>query len=183
MSKDACILTTKDFTILETMLERCGRRDPSLGLLLRRKMEAATVMFRDDVPPAVATLNSRVCFRLDAGEPHTRILSHERMAAPVGLFLPIATRRGLALLGMVEGQEIVVGDDEEGLETVRLETVLYQPEAARRRKAEQQAQDTPVLRRAAFRVIDGSAPLPSRLTRSYLPSARPDQDDPGPSAA
>ena len=33
---DGCILTTKDFTILEVMLDRCLDRQDPMALLLRR---------------------------------------------------------------------------------------------------------------------------------------------------
>jgi regulator of nucleoside diphosphate kinase len=56
MSKDACILTTKDLTVLEIMLERCLGTGGLLRPLLRRKIEAATVVFREDVAPNVATI-------------------------------------------------------------------------------------------------------------------------------
>ena len=59
MSMDRCILTTKDFTILEVMLDRCLGRDDPLVPILRRKLDAATVVMRDDVPASVATLSSR----------------------------------------------------------------------------------------------------------------------------
>lgn len=59
MSAESCILTTKDFTILEVMRDRClGREDP-LALLLKRKLDSALVVFRDDVPANVATLSSQ----------------------------------------------------------------------------------------------------------------------------
>ena len=43
MPHDSCILTTKDFTILEVMLDRClGTGDP-MRALISRKIESATV--------------------------------------------------------------------------------------------------------------------------------------------
>ena len=69
MSMDRCILTTKDFTILEVMLDRSLGRDDPLVPILRRKLNAATVVLRDDVPPTVATLSSRVSFSV-AGRRH-----------------------------------------------------------------------------------------------------------------
>jgi regulator of nucleoside diphosphate kinase len=100
MPTETCILTTKDFTILEVMRERCLGRDDPLAPILKRKIESALVVFRDDVRVNVATLSSRVAFRVDGREPDTRILSHDRMNGSAGLFLPITTPRGLALLGL-----------------------------------------------------------------------------------
>lgn len=134
MSHDACILTTKDLTILEVMLDRCLGRDDPMAPILRRKINAAQIVFRDDVPADVATLSSRVVFSVDGRDPDTRIISPDRMTSPIGLFLPITTFRGLALLGLAEGQEFSLPGQDGELETVRLEKVLYQPEAARREK-------------------------------------------------
>ena len=102
MTQETCILTTKDFTILEVMRDRCLGRDDPLAPLIKRKIDSAVVMFRDDVPDNVATLSSRVSFRIDGRDPDTRVISHDRMRAPVGLFLPITTPRGLALLGLAD---------------------------------------------------------------------------------
>ncbi len=57
MPNETCILTTKDFTILEAMRDRyLGWGDP-LAPILNRKIESAVVTFRDDVPENVATLS------------------------------------------------------------------------------------------------------------------------------
>jgi regulator of nucleoside diphosphate kinase len=134
MPHESCFLTTKDFTILEVMLDRClGTGDP-MRALLARKIESATVVFRDDIPPDVATLSSRVTFTVDGREPDTRILSHDRMTSPIGLFLPISTPRGLALLGLAAGQTFRLAKPDGGEERIVLEAVAYQPEAAKRER-------------------------------------------------
>lgn len=152
---DGCILTTKDFTILEVMLDRCTDRQDPMALLLRRKIDSATVVFRDDVPPTAATLSSRVTYRVNRREADSRILSHDRMNSPVGLFLPVTTRLGLALLGLSEGQRCSF-DTADGVDSVLLEAVLYQPEAARREREAMTRMETPAMRRAALRVIPGA---------------------------
>ena len=81
MSTDTCILTTKDFTILEVMRDRSLGRDDLHASVLKRKLESATVMFREDVPTDVATLSSRVTYSVDGRDPDTRVLSPERMAS------------------------------------------------------------------------------------------------------
>ncbi len=153
MAKDACILTTKDFTILEVMFDRCTDRSSPVAALLKRKLDAAAVVFRDDVPPTAATLSSRVVYRCGDRESDTRILCHDRMSSP-GLFLPITTPLGLALLGLTEGQQIVF-DASEGPRSVLLKAVAYQPEAARRERESIARLATPAMRRKAFRVVSG----------------------------
>lgn len=182
MPQDSCILTTKDFTILEVMFDRClGTGDP-MRALLGRKIGSATVVFRDDVPPDVATLSSRVTFSVGNREPDTRILSHDRMTSPVGLFLPITTPRGVALLGLSRGQTFRLPKPDGGEERIVLELVLYQPEAARREKEALARLATPAARRSALRVIPGAHS--GQSSQSEKAPLSPDGfDDPGPSAA
>ncbi len=172
MSVDRCILTTKDFTILEVMLERCLGRDDPLAPILRRKLEAALIVLRDDVPAAVATLSSRVTFSVGGRPADTRVLSHDRMNSP-GVFLPITTARGLALLGLSEGQRFRLRESGGAEEDVLLESVLYQPEAARRRK-EAPLRPAPQRKPVLTLVRGGEQPTMDRADGF---------DDPGPSAA
>jgi regulator of nucleoside diphosphate kinase len=177
MSEDACILTTKDFSILEVMFDRCLGRDDPMAALLRRKLDAALVVFRDDVPGNVATLSSRVTFSVDGGAHETRVISHDRMTWPVGLFLPMTHPRGLALLGLVEGQEFRLTGHDGRRERVRLEKVNYQPEAARRESELARSPEIPPGNRPALRLVAGSL-------RGEPALVGPDGfDDPGPAAA
>lgn len=176
MSSETCIFTTKDFTILEIMRDRClGREDP-LAPILKRKIESALVVFRDDMPVNVATLSSRVSFSVEGRDSDTRVLSYDRMNSPVGMFLPINTGRGLALLGLTEGQEFRVTTCDGIEERIMLEKVRYQPEAAKRDKEDvnELAAQTP--RKPALRLIRGT-----RYDDPGLASAG--HDDPDPSAA
>lgn len=134
MSKETCILTTKDFTIVEVMLDRCLGQDDPLAPILKRKIESAIVMFRDDVPDDVATMSSRVTFSVNGRDPDTRIVSHDRMTSMLGMFLPVTTLRGLALLGLAEGERFAFTNSDGIEERILLEKVHYQPEAARREK-------------------------------------------------
>ena len=182
MSRDNCILTTKDFTILEIMLDRVSDRDEQMRQMLREKLNSAIVMFREDVPPDVATLSSRVRFRIDEGEAETRVLSHAPMGSPVGMFLPITAPRGLALLGLREQERFRLERAGGGTEELLLEKVLYQPEAERSDWATWTEATTPEARRARLKVVGGSR------VRAVPPAMRVPQggaggDDPGPSAA
>ena len=178
MSKNTCILTTKDFTILEVMLDRCLGRDDPLASLLRRKLESAVVVFRDDVPPDVATLSSRVTFSVDGRGSDTRVLSNGQGSTPVGLFLSIATPRGLALLGLAEGEAFRLQRQDGIEERIVLEKVHYQPEAAKRLKEEvMDKRPTLMQARPVLRLIrNGSLERPAPVGVDGF-------DDPGPSAA
>ncbi|QDZ03022.1 nucleoside-diphosphate kinase [Nitratireductor mangrovi] len=179
MSEKDCILTTKDHTILEVMLERCLGRDDPMAILLTTKLGAARVVFGEDIPANVATLNSRVTFSVDGREPDTRVISHERMQSPVGLFLPLTSMRGLALIGLSEGQPLRFAGQDGVQETVVLESVLYQPEAARREKHALARTTPPPENRPVLTLIRGGVQSPCRP-----PSAGSGGlDDPGPPAA
>jgi regulator of nucleoside diphosphate kinase len=176
MSNEACILTSRDFAILESMAGETPSSDPLLPLL-RRKLERATVTFGNDVPADVATLGSRVAFRINEAGREIRVLSHGRITSPVGLLLPITIPRGLALLGLREGQAATL-DLPDGLsERVVLDEVVYQPEAARKLAEATQAA-APAARRAAWRIIQGDG-----NSRPVAPPSSGPTDDPGPSAA
>ena len=180
MSKETCILTTKDFTIVEVMRDRCLGQDDPLAPILKSKIESAIVMFRDDVPDDVATMSSRVTFSVNGRDPDTRVISHDGMTPMIGLFLPVTTLRGLALLGLAEGEHFILVNSDGVEERILLEKVNYQPESARREKealerhSMGQAPSKPSLRliRGAF------------YDRAPLVAVSPDGfDDPGPSAA
>lgn len=178
MSK-TCILTTKDFTIVEVMRDRCLGQDDPLAPILKRKIESAIVMFRDDVPDDVATMSSRVTFSVNGRDPDTRIISHDRMTSPIGMFLPVTTLRGLALLGLAQGEQFVFTNSDGVEERILLEKVHYQPESARREKEALERLAVPPPGRPSLRLVRGAfydrAPLAAASLEGF--------DDPGPSAA
>jgi regulator of nucleoside diphosphate kinase len=179
MSSETCILTTKDFTILEIMRDRCLGTDDALLPLLRRKLGSALVVFRDDMPDNVATLNSRIAFSVNGGEEHTRIISHDGKAPTVGLFLPVTTLRGLALLGLTEGQEFRFRNRDGAEETILLRKVLYQPEVVRRDKQAPSLMGAPAEKKPVLKLVQGG----SRGQPAQAPVGPGGFDDPGPSAA
>jgi hypothetical protein len=58
-------LTTKDVSILTTILERYEDLADAFATLLREKLSHATIYFRDDIPGDAVTLNSRVTYRIN----------------------------------------------------------------------------------------------------------------------
>lgn len=181
MSRHNCILTTKDFTILEIMLDRLSEGEEHMRRLLREKLGSAIVMFREDVPADVATLGSRLRFRVDDGDAETRVLSHAPMGSPVGMFLPITAPRGLALLGLREKQRFLLERAAAGEEELVLEKVLYQPEAERAEREASARATTPEARRQGLRLVgEGRPPIAPAAIRVLTVGQG---DDPGPSAA
>lgn len=135
----ACQLTTKDLAILEGLLEMLAA-DPvgngAMVQLLRHKLTVATISFREDIDPRVATINSRVEFQTDDGPVDTRTLTYGGENALPGATLRVSTLRGLALLGLMEGQTIAIERPDGGVETLRLVRIAHQPEAARRARTD-----------------------------------------------
>jgi len=167
-----CRLTTKDYAVLETLLERSLDPRGAHATLIRRKLAGAGLWLSEDIPADVVTINSRVAFRVDDAPATTRIVAQAPVDGLVGLLLPVTTLRGLALLGLAEGEGIRVGPDEATLTVVE---VAYQPEAAQR---EAQLLRTPP-RRPSLRLVY-SAPEPAgTFGRGRFAGG----DDPGPSAA
>lgn len=183
MSIETCILTTKDFTILEVMRDRRRGREDPLVPILKRKLETATIVFREDVPETVATLSSRVTYSVDGRPPDTRVISHDHLSMPMGMFLPITTRRGLALLGLSEGEEFVLTDAAGHPERVLLQKVHFQPEAARRGgttpEGLPQAIPEPARRRPVLKLVHGALPGADGPPAGGYKGP----EDPGPSAA
>ncbi|RWE00138.1 nucleoside-diphosphate kinase [Mesorhizobium sp.] len=168
-------LTAKDFAVLEAMLMRRRAFADASVPMLERKLAESSIVPIGMIEPDVATLNSRVIFRVDNGPVEMRTLVLGDASAPVGSSLPVGTWRGLCLLGMRIGQSALIKRPDGSGESILLEDVAYQPEAARR---------------AARNVAAGRRPHGLRLVHS---ATRPlggagkirqtEGDDPGPSAA
>jgi regulator of nucleoside diphosphate kinase len=163
--------TTKDLSILETMLDRMPDGGPAAALIAR-KLAGARVWLTEDVPPTVVTLNSRVRFRLGDAASQTRVVALNDPGGSVGGVLPLTNLRGLALIGLQEGCAFAF-DGPAGLrENVTLEAVMHQPEAARRvLRADERSRRT-------LRLVYSATEAPAPRMRI---AAR--DDDPGPSAA
>lgn len=180
---ETCQLTTKDYTILEVMRERYQGRDAAMSAILQRKVSRALVMFRDDVPPNVVTLSSRVAYRVNDGPAETRIVAHDDMRGLVGMLLPITNPRGLALLGLAEGQSMTIPNPHGKPETLTVQEVVYQPEAARRERLRLAHGSEPRPAGPILRVVHRSDGLADRPAKKVMATAEGGFDDPGPSAA
>lgn len=166
MPDETFILTARDFSVLEALHDRIRDCDDPLLPILRRKIGAARVVLRDAVPPDVATLNSRVAYAVDGSAPDTRVIATDHRTLPMGMVLPITSRRGLALLGLSEGAAFMLGDAGGRTERIVLRKVLYQPEAARH--VAERTNDVavserrrPVLKLVRGALAEGSDPQPA----------------------
>jgi regulator of nucleoside diphosphate kinase len=177
-----CQLTTKDFAIVKTMLDRLAWSGGPLVELLRCKLASAQVVFSNEADPDVVTLNSRVVFSVDGGSAHTRVVTQGPMDSMVGLTIPITVPRGLALLGLRKGQSMSVDRGRGTTEVIRVDDILYQPEASRPGITEAEPVAEMAGRRFPVLVFSADEPRPLGV-RPKIRHTSDSGDDPGPSAA
>lgn len=167
---DRLILTTKDLCILETILDRVASppaRTP-FAAMLRDKLSRAAIVLRDDVPPDVATMNSRVTYRLRDEQPRSVLLVQGEGRDLPSFALSIHSAPGLALLGLREGGSTALPDGSR----MKLLTVSYQPERTAKSRAPS--------------MQDGVLPFRSHAAarqRAAVGDRWQTEDDPGPDAA
>ena len=162
-----CVLTTRDYAMMEDFLDSGAYVGEGVAALARRKLAGAMIVFPDDVPPDVATVNSRIAFTVGDRPAETRVLVRDAGHRVSGAALRVDTLRGMALLGLEADEHVVLERPDGSSETLRLDAVIHQPEAAARMLAERN-----VVR------LDG------RFRRKVAPViAGGGDDDPGPHAA
>ncbi|MBB4351575.1 nucleoside-diphosphate kinase [Aliirhizobium cellulosilyticum] len=179
MLDDHFILTTKDFSILEAMADDPRGRYQLLLPLIRRKIAKAVVVFREDLPDGIASINSRVSFRVNGSARDTRVLSTGQVTAPIGMFLSITTTRGLSLLGLTEGQDMALTDPNGLEDRILLEKVEYQPEASLRERRALNKATNALRQKPLLRIVSSG----TGQARHKVPATPDATDDPGPSAA
>lgn len=125
-------ITLRDMAICRGVLANLAAKSSALAAVLREKLDRATAVHDDDIDPLTVTLNSRVDFAIDGEAPQRRILVGSTFRnGLVGLTLPLATPRGVALLGLRQGQSATF--DEAGRShRIAVTRLFYQPEAAQR---------------------------------------------------
>ncbi|MGV3555501.1 MAG: hypothetical protein ACO1OD_09615 [Croceibacterium sp.] len=123
--------TQRDHRLLSGLL----RSDTSLSStqrgLLGWKLDHCVVVDPADLPPWIATIGSRVRYRIGDGAPQTDRLTASNQWNGAGATLPLTTGRGLALVGLGEGHVLPFVDRCGQQQVVALDTVCFQPEAAR----------------------------------------------------
>lgn len=127
----SCRITTKDLAILETMLDRYRGPCAFYAAMLRHKVRASEIFLRDDIPPEVVTLNSRVAYSVDGARFGPRLIVQSPAPDLPGFALSIHSLRGLALLGMSEGQEVPIVS-QLGTQRLVVDELCAQPEAQSR---------------------------------------------------
>jgi len=173
-------LTTKDVSVLMTILERCKDLEGPSAVLLRDKLNYATVYFRDDIPANVVTLNSRVIYRVNGHlkGPHVVVQSEGKDFPDYAL--SIHTLHGLGLLGLAEGETTTIEHSDGRNDTIFIETLVFQPEADLRNR--DRRTERPIFREQD--AVDRAPQIVHFRPRSVAANREgSDDDDPGPFAA
>jgi len=139
MTDNLCRLVTPDFHILQALLTELGETNDPLAPLVRGKLARAQILPPHDIPADVVTLYSRVRYRAGNQAPATRIVIPAASHEVLGATLAVTQSRGLALLGMAAQTALTARDGDGESETVFIEEVVYQPQAARRQLGEFEA--------------------------------------------
>lgn len=162
-------LTARAASVLTAMLDRAAGAEPAFTALLRRKLGRSSVCFGSDIPQGVVTLNSHVLYTVD-GElagPHL-IVASEGDDFP-DYALSIHEIRGLALLGLAEGQSIFVEEDDDAPTRLAVVKVGFQSESS----ATSGHRTT----------VDSGSRIVAFRGRMPAAGSRFEPDDPGPRAA
>jgi regulator of nucleoside diphosphate kinase len=125
-------ITAVDFDRLQSLLDSPRYRSTQAPLLmaLREELDCGAVVSSDAVPKAVVTMHSRVRVRdLKAQESETYTLVYPDQADINENKLSVLAPLGMALLGTSVGQ-IVKFDAPAGQRRLKIEKILYQPEAS-----------------------------------------------------
>lgn len=133
MTERTVFITNYDYKRLELLLDAMNsvpqnRRDDLS--CLEAELESCKVVAPDEIPANVVTLNSRVKY-LDLDSKQERIVtlvfpSNADLSAGK---ISVTTPFGAAILGYAEG-DVVAWKAFSGKKTLRIEEILYQPEAA-----------------------------------------------------
>lgn len=167
MTSTQCHLTAKDSAFLQSLLKSKDQDEDFLALL-RQKLDTATLLLDHTVDRRIATIDSRVAFSVGGGFTEERLLTRDDKATNPANALPITTPRGLALLGLMEGNVFPLRKPNGIIEPIKLIKVVYQPEAAQRRDPEGS-------------VVQFHPHWKKSLSAGI--AAASDADDPGPGAA
>ncbi len=173
-------LTPRTFALLEGLLHQLEPSQDILRLMLSRKLERARIVFAPEIGSDVATLDSRVRFRIDAGSVDERVLVWGPDRELYSATLPVSVPRGLALLGTHVGSTVPAPTLDGEVEHLTLEAVLFQPESIR-------SADSADAGLAHHRERTPRAVVTSlcavREQRGAIRGRSPTSNDPGPSAA
>lgn len=129
-----CLLTVKDYSLIEHHMLAQAERQGEFSLLvrlMRAKLTDAQIVMADDLPPDIATGNSRVEFAIDHDTDDQRVLCFWDHEALGHSGLPVTSILGTTLFGLRAGQKAPLIAPGGTIREIELKRVLFQPERAR----------------------------------------------------
>lgn len=131
MTSPTLTINELDLERLEELLERPEYRQLATARALAEELDRAALVSPKAMPADVVTMNSQVRFRdLSDDSVHVRTLVYPQRADSAADTLSVLAPLGAALLGLSVGQEINWRLPGGGNTNLRVEEILYQPEAA-----------------------------------------------------
>jgi regulator of nucleoside diphosphate kinase len=131
--KHKIFITEQDMQRLTDLLasaERISSRDLEHLWLLRQELEDAEVVTSEEIPADVVTMNSRVRIKdLDSGREAIYVLVFPRDADVAQGRISVLAPIGTAIIGYRAG-DVIVWAVPAGQKRLKVQEVLYQPEAA-----------------------------------------------------
>ena len=126
-------ITEHDKVRLERLLEAgeaAGGRDRKDVQAMATELARAQVVEPKDIPGNVVTMNSKVLLRdVDTNEEMTYVLAFPHDADAANGYISVLAPIGTALLGYAEG-DVIEWPVPVGVCHIKIEKILYQPEAA-----------------------------------------------------
>lgn len=126
-------LTAQDYNRLKLLLADLARQSRGMQAgvqTLEEILDFARVVNPDNVPHNVVTMNSRVLFEdAHTGERGTVTIVYPGDVDPTSGKISVLSPVGAALLGEDEGTEVELPLPHGQLRRIRINSVLYQPEA------------------------------------------------------
>lgn len=175
MSRESfCQLTAGDVNVLMSMLDYYSEMPNAFTVLLREKLSHAEIFFKDDISPGIVTLDSRLLYSVNGRTIGPQVLVRSSPELLPDYALSVHTMRGLALLGIAQGETVDCRLEGGSFEVLRVENVPYQPEADE--KARGRATHAPTT------IVDTAPQVVQFRPRKKMQAWTYD-DDPGPSAA
>ena len=124
------IVSSRDFSRLENLLDSPALRRHPAALALMHELNRAQVLPPEQIPESVVTMHSRVeCEEQLSGEQHTLTLVYPNEADVGACRISILAPVGSALLGLTQGQRIDWTAPDGRPLRLRVTSVHYQPEA------------------------------------------------------
>src|SRR5262245_37667149 len=129
--EDPILITIGDMERLRAVVERhAGGVQDAAAEILEAELDRARVVLWDDLPQDVVTMHSRVLSEdVDTGERRELVLVYPEEADVQRSRISVLAPVGTALLGLSAGQSISWPVPGGRMRTIRVVSVVYQPEA------------------------------------------------------